>query len=96
MNNFHYHNPTRICFGRGEIAAVADLIPPGARLLVLYGGGSIRHNGVYEQLQQALAGRDWQAFSGIGANPDYDTLMQAVELVRREGIDYLLAVGGDP
>lgn len=94
MHNFHYANPTQICFGRGEIAAIRALLPAKARLLLLYGGGSIKRNGVYEQVCEALAGRDWFEFSGIGANPDYDTLMQAVELVRRERIDFLLAVGG--
>lgn len=94
MHNFHYANPTQICFGRGEIAAIRTLLPAKARLLLLYGGGSIKRNGVYAQVCEALAGRDWFEFSGIGANPDYDTLMQAVELVRRERIDFLLAVGG--
>ncbi|WCH22376.1 iron-containing alcohol dehydrogenase [Aeromonas salmonicida] len=92
--NFQYANPTRVCFGDGQIATLPDLIPAGSRLLVLYGGGSIKKNGVYDQLTQALAGRDWQAFSGIGANPQYDQLMEAVALVKRERIDFLLAVGG--
>ncbi|MBZ6066570.1 iron-containing alcohol dehydrogenase [Aeromonas schubertii] len=94
MNNFHYINPTQICFGRGEIAALGGLVPTSARLLVLYGGGSIKTNGVYEQLEQALSHHQWHGFGGITANPEFDVLMQAVELVRRERIDYLLAVGG--
>lgn len=94
MYNFQYANPTRVCFGDGQIATLPDLIPAGSRLLVLYGGGSIKKNGVYDQLTQALAGRDWQEFSGIGANPQYDHLMEAVALVKRERIDFLLAVGG--
>ncbi|ELM3617894.1 iron-containing alcohol dehydrogenase [Aeromonas sobria] len=94
MYNFQYANPTRICFGEGQIASLPTLIPPGSRLLVLYGGGSIKQNGVYEQLTQALAGVTWQEFSGIGANPRYELLMEAVALVKRERIDFLLAVGG--
>lgn len=94
MYNFQYANPTRVCFGDGQIASLPDLIPAGSRLLVLYGGGSIKKNGVYDQLTQALAGRDWQEFPGIGANPQYDQLMEAVTLVKRERIDFLLAVGG--
>lgn len=94
MYNFQYANPTRICFGEGQIASLPALIPPGSRLLVLYGGGSIKQNGVYEQLTQALAGMAWQEFSGIGANPRYELLMEAVALVKRERIDFLLAVGG--
>ncbi|WP_172956208.1 iron-containing alcohol dehydrogenase [Aeromonas sobria] len=94
MYNFQYANPTRICFGEGQIASLSTLIPPGSRLLVLYGGGSIKQNGVYEQLTQALEGVTWQEFSGIGANPRYELLMEAVALVKRERIDFLLAVGG--
>ncbi len=94
MYNFQYANPTRVCFGEGQIATLPELIPAGSRLLVLYGGGSIKQNGVYEQLTQALAGREWLEFPGIGANPQYDQLMEAVALVKRERIDFLLAVGG--
>ena len=94
MYNFQYANPTRVCFGEGQIATLPELIPAGSRLLVLYGGGSIKQNGVYEQLTQALAGREWLEFPGIGANPQYDQLMEAVDLVKRESIDFLLAVGG--
>ncbi len=94
MYNFQYANPTRICFGEGQIATLPELVPAGSRLLVLYGGGSIKQNGVYEQLTQALVGREWLEFPGIGANPQYDQLMEAVALVKRERIDFLLAVGG--
>ncbi|MGN5289533.1 iron-containing alcohol dehydrogenase [Aeromonas sp. 11P] len=94
MYNFQYANPTRICFGEGQIASLPTLIPPGSRLLVLYGGGSIKQNGVYEQLTRALEGVTWQEFSGIGANPRYELLMEAVAQVKRERIDFLLAVGG--
>ena len=94
MYNFQYANPTRVCFGEGQIATLPELIPAGSRLLVLYGGGSIKQNGVYEQLTQALAGREWLEFPGIGANPQYDQLMEAVDLVKRERIGFLLAVGG--
>ncbi|HHQ4773024.1 iron-containing alcohol dehydrogenase [Aeromonas sp. 600584] len=94
MYNFQYANPTRICFGEGQIACLPELIPPGSRLLVLYGGGSIKQNGVYEQLTRALEGVTWQEFSGIGANPRFELLMEAVAQVKRERIDFLLAVGG--
>ncbi|WFO51915.1 iron-containing alcohol dehydrogenase [Aeromonas veronii] len=94
MYNFQYANPTRICFGEGQIASLPTLIPPGSRLLVLYGGGSIKQNGVYEQLTRALEGVTWQEFSGIGANPRFELLMEAVAQVKRERIDFLLAVGG--
>jgi NADP-dependent alcohol dehydrogenase len=92
--NFDFQNPTRILFGDGQIASLAKLVPAGARVLVLYGGGSIRKNGVYEQVMSALAGHTVFEFAGIEPNPTYETLQGAIELARREGIDFLLAVGG--
>lgn len=94
MQNFSYYNPTRIIFGKGQIAAIAQQIPADARVLVTYGGGSIKSNGVFEQVKAALAGHDWIEFGGIEPNPRYETLMRAVEIVRRENVGFLLAVGG--
>lgn len=94
MFNFTFHNPTRIVFGRGQIARLAEEIPAGARILVLIGGGSVYQNGVMQQVEQALQGRAWSVFAGIEANPQYDTLMRAVAQVREQGVDFLLAVGG--
>jgi NADP-dependent alcohol dehydrogenase len=94
MNNFEFFNPVRIIFGKGQIARLREEVPAGARVLVTYGGGSIRRNGVYEQVMAALEGRGVREFGGIEPNPKYETLMKAVALVRSEGIDFLLAVGG--
>ncbi|SET41535.1 alcohol dehydrogenase [Thorsellia anophelis] len=94
MNNFQLHMPTKILFGEGQIAAISQEIPQGAKVLILYGGGSIMKNGVYAQVKEALTGFDVQEFGGIEANPTYDTLMKAVELIRAEKLDFLLAVGG--
>jgi NADP-dependent alcohol dehydrogenase len=94
MLNFDFFNPTKILFGKGRIADLAKLLPADASVLVLYGGGSIKTNGVFDQVMNALARRTVHEFSGIEPNPSYETLMQAVELVRRENIDFLLAVGG--
>lgn len=94
MHNFDFHNPTRVLFGQGQIATLSTLVPEGARVLMLYGGGSIRANGVYDEVKSALAGHTVLEFSGIEPNPTYETLMRAVELVRAERIDFLLAVGG--
>lgn len=94
MQNFDFYNPTRIFFGKGRIADLSKAVPPEARVLVLYGGGSIKSNGVFDEVMAALAGRDVREFSGIEPNPSYETLMQAVELVRKEKLDFLLAVGG--
>jgi NADP-dependent alcohol dehydrogenase len=92
--NFDFQNPTRILFGEGQVATLAKLVPAGARVLLLYGGGSIRTNGVYDQVGSALARHTVFEFGGIEPNPTYETLVGAIELVRREGIDFLLAVGG--
>ncbi|PSW20717.1 NADH-dependent alcohol dehydrogenase [Photobacterium sanctipauli] len=94
MNKFTYQNPTRIHFGEGQIAAIAADIPKDKKILVTYGGGSIKSNGVYEQVTQALEDHNWGEFAGIEPNPQYDTLMKAVEKIKAEGFDYLLAVGG--
>jgi NADP-dependent alcohol dehydrogenase len=94
MLNFKYHNPTRIIFGKGRIRTVAKEIPEGLRILITYGGGSIRRNGVFDQVMRALQGRDVLEFGGIEPNPEYDTLMKCVELARSEQVDFLLAVGG--
>ncbi|HRE53995.1 MAG TPA: iron-containing alcohol dehydrogenase [Candidatus Competibacter sp.] len=94
MLNFSFYNPTKILFGKGQIAAIAKEIPKDRRILMTYGGGSIKQNGVYEQVMAALAGRTVFEFAGIEPNPTYETLMQAVERARGEKVDFLLAVGG--
>lgn len=94
MKNFEFYNPTRIIFGKGKIANLSKHIPRKKRVLMLYGGGSIKQNGVYEQVIEALAKHEVFEFGGIESNPDYATLMEAVQIVRKEEIDFLLAVGG--
>lgn len=94
MMKFSYSNTTQIFFGEGQIAQLSRCLPEDKKVLLLYGGGSIKKNGVYEQVAQALEGRQWGEFSGIEPNPQYDTLMRAVEKIKQEGFDYLLAVGG--
>ena len=94
MENFEFFNPVKILFGKGQIAKLRGAVPAGARLLVTYGSGSIKRNGVYDQVMAALQGHTVSEFSGIEPNPAYETLMKAVEVVKRERIDFLLAVGG--
>ncbi len=94
MENFVFYNPVKILFGKGQIANIAEEIPADAKILITYGGGSIKTNGVYEQVKSALAGRDVIEFGGIEPNPHLETLLKAVELVRNKGINFLLAVGG--
>lgn len=94
MLNFRYYNPTEILFGKGLIAELPGLIPAEARVLMTYGGGSIRRNGVYDQVMSALAGRCVVEFGGIEPNPRYETLMRAAAFGRENAVDHLLSVGG--
>lgn len=94
MLNFEYYNPVNYVFGRGQIARLSSLIPKDAKVLLVYGGGSIFKNGVHKQVTDALAGYDITEFGGIEPNPRYETVMKAVEVVREKNIDFILAVGG--
>ena len=94
MNNFDYKNPTKIIFGKGEIAKLTTELPKDAKVLLLYGGGSIKKNGIYNQVQDALKGFDFVEFGGIPANPEYAVLMDALKVIKEQKITYLLAVGG--
>ena len=94
MQNFSFQNPTRLVFGRGQIAKLAELIPAEAKVMVTFGGGSARRNGVYDQVKAALEGRDFIEFWGIEPNPRVETLRKAVAQGKAEGVNYLLAVGG--
>ena len=94
MDNFELHNPVKLIFGKGEISKISDNIPTSAKILLVYGGGSIKKNGVYNQVISALEGFDIIEFEGVEANPQFSTAMKAVEIARRENIDFILAVGG--
>ena len=94
MQNFSFQNPTRLVFGRGQIAKLAELIPADAKVMVTFGGGSARRNGVYDQVKAALQGRDFSEFWGIEPNPRVETLRKAVAQGKAEGVNFLLAVGG--
>ena len=94
MLNFDYYNPTRIVFGKDSIARLDELVPADARVLILYGGGSAERNGTLAEVEAALGSRTVQRFGGIEPNPAYETLMGAVEQIRGEKLDFLLAVGG--
>ncbi|MDD1781555.1 iron-containing alcohol dehydrogenase [Enterovibrio sp. ZSDZ35] len=92
--HFTYVNPTVIHFGQGQIAAIKQAIPADSKVLVIYGGGSIKRNGVYEQVSAALDGHKWLEFSGVEPNPTRETLDKAVAIVKEQGVDFILAVGG--
>ncbi len=94
MFNFEFHNPTRVLFGLGQISNIGEEIPKEAKVLLLYGGGSAVRSGVLDEVKAALGEREYREFGGIESNPSYETLMPAVELVKREKITFLLAIGG--
>ncbi len=94
MLNFSFQNTTQIHFGEGQIKAISQAIPKAAKVLVTYGGGSIKSNGVYDQVADALSEHTWFEFSGIEPNPSYETLMKAQAIISEHDIDFLLAVGG--
>ncbi|MBU2921075.1 iron-containing alcohol dehydrogenase [Winogradskyella psychrotolerans] len=94
MNNFEFKNPTKIIFGKDTIEKLENEIPKDAKVLMLYGGGSIKKNGIYDQVKTALAKVEVIEFGGIPANPEYAKLMEALKIIKDENITYLLAVGG--
>ncbi|MBN1481139.1 iron-containing alcohol dehydrogenase [candidate division KSB1 bacterium] len=94
MYNFTYHNPTKIVFGKGTIAELKNLLSNDLKILLTYGGGSIKKNGVYDQVMTALKEHKVIEYGGIEPNPQYRTCMQAVRIVKNENIDFILSVGG--
>lgn len=94
MNNFMFQNPTRLVFGKGEIAQLATLIPVEKKVMLTFGGGSVKRNGVYEQVIAALKDHNYIEFWGIEPNPEVETIRKAVALGIENGIDFILAVGG--
>ena len=94
MYNFSFHNPTTILFGKDQIQKIDQFVPADAKVLITYGGGSAKRSGVIDRVKAALGNRNVQEFGGIEPNPHYETLMKAVEVVRNEGITFLMAVGG--
>ena len=94
MKNFQFKNPTKIIFGKDTIPKLSKELPKSAKIMMLYGGGSIKRNGIYEQVKSALEGFEVIEFGGIPANPEYDILMKALEIIKKENVTYLLAVGG--
>lgn len=94
MNNFIYQNPVKIIFGKGEISKLSKQLPAGANIMLTYGGGSIKENGIYDSVIESLKGFNYIEFGGIEPNPKYETLVKGIELGKKHKIDFLLAVGG--
>ncbi|HWP69093.1 MAG TPA: iron-containing alcohol dehydrogenase [Rectinemataceae bacterium] len=94
MFDFDYYNPTRIVFGRNRLNELDALVPASATVLITSGGGSAKRSGLIDKVRSALGSRKVFEFEGIEPNPHFETAMRAVEVVKRERIDFLLAVGG--
>jgi NADP-dependent alcohol dehydrogenase len=94
MNNFEFHNPVKIFFGKDQILKITSQIPSASNIMLIYGGGSIHRNGVYDRLKLALKDFKVVEFAGIEPNPTYETSMKAVALIKEKKIDFLLAAGG--
>jgi len=94
MLNFELCNPTNYIFGKGQIEKLSTLVPKNAKILLVYGGGSIFKNGVYDQVKAALNGFEIVEFGGIEPNPHFETVMKAVTVVKEQNITFILAVGG--
>lgn len=94
IQNFEFYNPTRLIFGKEKIGTLGKYLPHGAKIMLLYGKGSIKRNGIYEKVKSILSTFSYIEFGGIEPNPVYENLMQAVELARKEKVDFLLPVGG--
>jgi len=94
MKNFTFYNPVRIHFGKDQIEKITEEVSKFNKIMLTFGMGSIKRNGVYDKVIQALEGKNIIEFGGIGANPEYETLMQAVELGKKNKVDFILAVGG--
>ncbi|ELB2736569.1 iron-containing alcohol dehydrogenase [Vibrio alginolyticus] len=92
--NFSYLNSTKIFFGQGQISSITETIDKSKKVLVIYGGGSIKKNGVYQQVEKALVDHNWLEFSGVEANPTKETMDKAVVTIKEEKVDFILAVGG--
>ena len=94
MNNFTFQNPTKLLFGKGMIDKLPEQLSKDKRIMITFGGGSVKKNGVYDQVINALNGYDFIEFWGIEPNPTIETLRKAIILGKEKKVNFLLAVGG--
>ncbi len=94
MLNFELYNPVKLIFGKGQIEKLPELLPEKSKILMVYGGGSIKKNGIYDQVIKGLSGHEVVEFGGVESNPRMETLLKAIEVVKKENITFILAVGG--
>ncbi|AYA77781.1 NADH-dependent alcohol dehydrogenase [Bacillus sp. Y1] len=97
MKNFSYRNPTKLIFGKGQIEELRNELPKyGSKVLLVYGGGSIKRNGLYEEVQTILASLSAEVFelSGVEPNPRLSSVQKGINMARENHVDFILAVGG--
>ncbi|MEH7441369.1 iron-containing alcohol dehydrogenase [Bacillus sp. JJ1122] len=97
MDNFTFYNPTKLIFGKGQLEELKNEVPQyGKKVLLVYGGGSIKRNGLYDSVLKLLKEIDAEVFelSGVEPNPRISTVRKGVQICKEEGIEFLLAVGG--
>ncbi len=94
MNNFIFQNPTKLIFGKDTISNLANEIPTDKKIMITFGGGSVKKNFVYSQVTEALKNHNYIEFWGIEPNPTVETLRKAITLGKENNVDFLLAVGG--
>ena len=94
MLNFEFQNPTKLIFGKGSIAKIEKQFTRPTKIMLTFGGGSVKRNGVYDQVIAALKGHEIVEFWGIEPNPKVETLRKAVELGKAEKVEFIIAVGG--
>ncbi|XQY91211.1 iron-containing alcohol dehydrogenase [Metabacillus sp. HB246100] len=97
MEKFTYYNPTKLIFGKGQLEQLKNEVPQyGKKVLLVYGGGSIKRNGLYDEVVKTLNELDTELFelSGVEPNPRLTTVQRGVEICKEQGIDFILAVGG--
>ena len=97
MNNFTFHNPVKLIFGKGQLEKLTEELPSyGKKVLVVYGGGSIKKNGLYDEVMSLLdkLGMEVHELAGVEPNPRISTARKGAEICKEQGIDVLLAVGG--
>ena len=97
MNNFSYCNPTKLIFGKNTVEAISQEVPQyGKKVLVVYGGGSIKKNGLYDAVIQQLQNIGAEIFelAGVEPNPRITTARKGVNICKENGIEFLMAVGG--
>ncbi|WP_099159282.1 iron-containing alcohol dehydrogenase [Virgibacillus ndiopensis] len=97
MDNFTYYNPTKLIFGKGQLDVLPNEVAQyGKKVLLVYGGGSIKRNGIYNNVLNKLDEMDAEVFelSGVEPNPRVSTVRKGVEICKREGVEFILAIGG--